>query len=112
MYVTFAVFGTQLKASNTKGQFFSYPSYGDENYGSNLHCAWQLTAQSGHVIHLRLKEFDVEMERVCGYDYVIIRDGNNITAPLLGRVCGKGPAEFVSPGNRMWIKYRTYLTTN
>jgi len=104
MYVTFAVFGTQLKASNTKRQFFSHPSYGDENCGSNLHCVWQLTAQSGHVIHLRLKEFDVEMERVCGYDYVIIRDGNNITAPLLGRVCGKRPAEFVSPGNRMWIK--------
>jgi len=52
------------------------------------------------------------MGNVCGYDYVIIRDGNNSTAPLLGRLCGKEPAEFVSPGNRMGIEFRTDLTTN
>ena len=111
--VTFAACGAQLQASNTKRQFISHPSYGDDNYEPNLHCIWLLTARSGHKIHLRLKEFDVEMEKNCGYDYVIIRDGNNSTAPLLGRVCGKGrPVEFASLGNRMWIEFRTDLTTN
>ena len=111
--VTFAVCGAQLQASNTKRQFISHPSYGDDNYESNLHCIWQLTARSGYKIHLRLKEFDVEMEKNCGYDYVIIRGGNNSIAPLLGRVCGKrAPVEFVSPGDRMWIEFRTDLTTN
>ena len=114
--VTFAVCGAHLQASNTKRQFISHPSYGDDNYEPNLHCIWLLTARSGHKIHLRLKEFDVENEKLCGYDYVMIRDGNNSTAPLLGRVCGQGSPgssrEFVSSGNRMWIEFRTDLTTN
>ena len=112
MYIAFAVCGAQLQASNTRRQFFSHPSYGDDNYESNLHCVWQLTARSGSRIHLRFKEFDVGKENVCGYDYVIIRDGNNSTAPLLGRVCGERSQELVSRGNRMWIQFRTDLTTN
>ena len=111
--VTFAVCGAQLQASDTKRQFISHPSYGDDNYEPNLHCIWQLKAQSDYKIHLRLKEFDVEMEKNCVYDYVIVRSGNNSTAPVLGRVCGKGtPVEFVSTGDRMWIEFRTDLTTN
>ena len=112
--VTFAVCGAQLQASNTKRQFVSHPSYGDDNYEPNLHCIWQLKARSDYKIHLRLNEFDVEMEKKdCGYDYVIIRGGNNSTASVLGRVCGKGtPVEFVSPGDRMRIEFRTDPTTN
>lgn len=112
MHVAFTVCGAQLQASNNKRQFFSHPRYGDDNYESNLQCVWQLTAQAGYRIHVRLKEFDVEMEKDCGYDYVIIRNGNDSTAPLLGRVCGTGPREFVSRGNRMWMEFRTDLTTN
>lgn len=112
MHVAFTVCGAELQASNNKRQFFSHPRYGDDNYESNLQCVWQLTARAGYRIHVRLKEFDVEMDKDCGYDYVIIRNGNNSTAPLLGRVCGTGPREFVSRGNRMWMEFRTDLTTN
>jgi len=111
-----AVCGAQLHSSTNKRQFSSHPSYGDDNYKSNLHCRWLLTARSGYIIRLRFKEFDVENEKLCGYDYVIVRDGNNSTAPLLGRVCGKGSPgssrEFVSSGNRMWIQFKTDLTNN
>ncbi|KAJ7379470.1 Bone morphogenetic protein 1 [Desmophyllum pertusum] len=111
-----AVCGAQLHSSNNKRQFSSHPNYGDDNYKANLHCQWRLTARSGYIIRLRFKEFDVESEKLCGYDYVIVRDGNNSTAPLLGRVCGQGSPgsarEFVSTGNRMWIQFRTDLTTN
>jgi len=110
-----AVCGAQLHASNNKRQFFSHPNYGDDNYNSNLHCVWLLTARSGYVIRLRFKEFDVENEKLCGYDYVVIRDGNNSTSSLLGRVCGQGSPgsarEFVSTGNRMWIQFKTDLTS-
>jgi len=112
-FVPFAVCGAQLHASNNKRQFFSHPNYGDDNYNSNLHCVWLLTARSGYVIRLRFKEFDVENEKLCGYDYVVIRDGNNSTSSLLGRVCGQGSPgsarEFVSTGNRMWIQFKTDL---
>ena len=110
------VCGAQLHSSTNKRQFSSHPSYGDDNYKSNLQCWWLLTARSGYIIRLRFKEFDVENEKLCGYDYVIIRDGNNSTAPLLGRVCGQGSPgssrEFVTSGNRMWIQFRTDLTNN
>lgn len=111
-----AVCSANLHASNNKRQFFSHPSYGSEDYKSSLRCLWRLTTRSGYIIHLRFKEFDVENEKLCGYDYVAIRDGNNKTAPLLGRVCGqvstKPTREFVSTGNRMWIKFQTDLTNN
>lgn len=111
-----AVCSAQLHASNNRRQFFSHPSYGSDNYKSNLECVWRLTTRSGYIIRLRFKEFDVENEKLCGYDYVIVRDGNNSTAPLLGRVCGQGSAkssrEFVSTGNRMWIQFETDLTNN
>ena len=112
----FVVCSANLHASNNKRQFFSHPSYGSEDYKSSLRCSWRLTTRSGYIIHLRFKEFDVENEKLCGCDYVAIRDGNNNTAPLLGRVCGqvstKPTREFVSTGNRMWIKFQTDLTNN
>lgn len=111
-----AVCSANLHVSNNKRQFFSHPSYGSDNYKSNLRCSWRLTTRPGYIIRLRFKQFDVENEKLCGYDYVIIRDGTNNTAPLLGRACGQTSTqsshEFVSTGNRMWIKFETDLTNN
>ena len=116
LYFSIVVCGSQLHASNNKRQFVSHPNYGDDNYKQNTHCLWLLTARSGQVIRLRFKEFDVENERNCGYDYVIIRDGNNNNSSLFRRVCGSASQlsaqEFVSTGNRMWIQFRTDLTKN
>ena len=112
----FVVCSANLHVSNNKRQFFSHPSYGSDNYKSNLRCSWRLTTRPGYIIRLRFKQFDVENEKLCGYDYVIIRDGTNNTAPLLGRACGQTSTqsshEFVSTGNRMWIKFETDLTNN
>lgn len=112
----FVVCSANLHVSNNKRQFFSHPSYGSDNYKSNLRCSWRLTTRPGYIIRLRFKQFDVENEKLCGYDYVIIRDGTNNTAPLLGRACGQtstqSSQEFVSTGNRMWIKFETDLTNN
>lgn len=106
--------GAQLHASSSKRQFFSHPNYVNRSYEPNLHCQWLLTARAGNIIRLRFKEFDLENEKLCGYDYVIIRDGSNSTSPLIERVCGPGSQgasrEFVSTGNRMWIQFRTDLT--
>ncbi|XP_067041555.1 tolloid-like protein 1 [Acropora muricata] len=110
-----AVCGAQLHASNNRRQFFSHPNHKNENYGPNLHCQWLLTARSGYIIRLRFKEFELENEKLCAYDYAIIRDGSNSTSPLIERLCGHGSPnssrEFVSTGNRMWIQFRTDVTT-
>ena len=106
--------GSQLYSSSHKRVFVSHPSYGDANYNSNFHCLWLLTAQSGHVIFLRFKSFDVENERNCGYDNVEIYDGSNSNSPKLGRICGSEsqvfPRSFMSSGNRMFIQFQTDLT--
>lgn len=111
-----AVCGAQLHASNSKRQFFSHPNYGDDNYEPSLHCLWLLTARSGHVIRLRFKEFDVENEKNCAYDNVMIYDGRNNNSLLLGKVCGSASQlsanEFVSTGNRMFIQFRTDLSNS
>lgn len=108
------VCGAQLQSSSNKRQFYSHPNYGDDDYEPNQHCVWLLKARPGHVIRLRFKQFELENETQCTYDYVIIRDGNNGTSPLLGQVCGQGSPgssrEFVSTRNRMWIQFRTDLS--
>ena len=110
-FVLFAVCGAQLHATSNRRKFYSHPAYGDDNYGTNLNCEWLLTTRASHVIRLRFKEFDVDEKNTCGYDYVVIRDGSNSSAPLLGRVCGTAATmdrrEFFSTGNRMWIQFRT-----
>lgn len=110
----FVVCGAQLQSSSNKRQFYSHPNYGDDDYEPNQHCVWLLKARPGHVIRLRFKQFELENETQCTYDYVIIRDGNNGTSPLLGQVCGQGSPgssrEFVSTRNRMWIQFRTDLS--
>ena len=112
---SFIVCGVQLNASNNTRQFLSHPNHKYENYGPNLHCQWLLTARSGYIIRLRFKEFELENEKLCAYDYVIIRDGSNSTSPLIERLCGHGSPnssrEFVSTGNRMWIQFRSDVTT-
>lgn len=53
------------------------------------------------------------MEKNCGYDYVIICDGNNSIVLLFGWVCGKGRlVEFVMGGNWMWIEFWIDLIMN
>ena len=115
MYVTFTVCGAQLHASNNKRQFYSHPRYGDKTYTPNLHCQWNLTAPSDYIIRLRFKEFDVEHEKLCGYDKVDIRDGSNNTHRLCGLKSSDSSSEnleYVSIGNRISIQFRTDLTTN
>ncbi|XP_048589480.1 tolloid-like protein 1 isoform X2 [Nematostella vectensis] len=105
--------GANLNAVSQKRIFYSHPAYGDDNYGPKMKCNWTLTARNGF-IKLRFKEFDIEKEAYCSYDYVNIRDGNSTSSPLLGKQCGssgkKGPLEFVSTGNKMYIEFVTDVT--
>lgn len=101
-----------MNAANQKRIFYSHPAYGDDNYSPSLKCTWKISTRSGQ-IRLRFKEFDLESEKFCSYDVVTVRDGANSTSPLLGKACGnKNPArDFISTGNKMYIQFRTDLTT-
>lgn len=104
--------GADLHASNQKRVFYSHPAYGDDNYEPTRDCIWRITTRSGN-IKLQFKEFDIENEKFCSYDVVTIRDGANSTSPLLGKACGNKNTdrEFISTGNKMYIQFKTDLTT-
>ena len=107
------VCGVNLHAVDHLKSFYSHPAYGDDNYERNMHCTWQIKAKPGYVIELLFTEFDVEKESICGYDYVKIHNGQDMSAPLLGQVCGNSPpSKFTSTNNFLWIEFFTDETTN
>lgn len=107
-FYQFSVCGAELQVSYRKGQFFSHPNYGQYNYEGNADCVWVLKAGRGNGIRLKFKEFDVEGEKNCLYDYVTLRSGSSGNSPLLARICnGVGQRDFVIPGNQMWIEFKT-----
>ena len=71
---------------NTSGYFYSpsYPGY----YLDDVFCTWHITVQSGQTIHLEFQEFRLEEHPMCIDCFVQIFDGQDVTAPSLGRFCG------------------------
>lgn len=73
-----------------------------------MNCAWLITTKPGSVIQLSFKEFEIEREKLCDYDYLAIYNGNSSSSPLLGRRCGFGTSgQFVSTGHQMYMKFVT-----
>ena len=71
---------------NMSGYFYSpsFPGY----YLDDMSCTWHITVQSGHTIHLEFQEFRLEDHPMCRDCFVQIFDGQDVTAPTLGRFCG------------------------
>lgn len=48
----------------------------------------------------------IEAHDHCVYDYLEIRDGNEDSSPLLGKLCGaRMPNDIKSTGNRLYVKF-------
>lgn len=45
-------------------------------------------APEGTFVRLWFQSFDIEHETECDYDYLEILDGDNYSAPVIGRYCG------------------------
>ena len=46
------------------------------NYRPNSNCLWTIEAPKNFTILARFREFHVEREDVCGFDYVMVYTGN------------------------------------
>ncbi|XP_048237900.1 cubilin-like isoform X1 [Haliotis rufescens] len=87
------------------GSFIS-PNY-PMPYGHNAECFWTVTTSLGSTITLTFTDFDIESHTTCGFDYVLVRDGDS-GGNQLARLCGNTiPSPVVSTNNTIWIKYRT-----
>ncbi|XP_063226608.1 cubilin [Bacillus rossius redtenbacheri] len=65
------------------------PTHPDSHlYGNNLDCEWKIQLPVGDRIRLTFVSFSLEDSSSCRFDYLEVRDGGSLDAPLVGRYCG------------------------
>ncbi|CAG2068878.1 unnamed protein product, partial [Timema podura] len=73
-----------------------------------MECEWKIQLPVGERIELTFTAFSLEDSRSCKFDYVEVRDGDNINSPLIGRYCGSQlPPIATSTSNNMVVKFRS-----
>ncbi|XP_056139997.1 membrane frizzled-related protein [Lampris incognitus] len=70
-------------------------------------CTWRISVEDGHVIRLSFKNFSLETQDVCEFDYVEVLDSTNTGAGrVLGRFCGSSlPPDLTSSGPQMTVVF-------
>uniref|UniRef100_A0A3Q2Y1K9 Membrane frizzled-related protein n=1 Tax=Hippocampus comes TaxID=109280 RepID=A0A3Q2Y1K9_HIPCM len=70
-------------------------------------CVWHIAVEEGHVVMLRFKNFSLEAQDVCEFDYVEVHDGSDAGAGrVLGRFCGTTlPPDLTSSGQHMTVLF-------
>ncbi|KAM9861144.1 inactive serine protease PAMR1 [Aulostomus maculatus] len=77
-----------------------------ESYPTNAHCEWRVHVERGRSVELRFSQLSLESDHLCRYDYVEVRDGNDLNSPVIGRFCGDTvPSLIKSSGNNMHILF-------
>uniref|UniRef100_A0A8C4TJD6 CUB domain-containing protein n=1 Tax=Erpetoichthys calabaricus TaxID=27687 RepID=A0A8C4TJD6_ERPCA len=97
--------------TNPTGQLTS-PNY-PNNYPVYRECIYRIIVSVNRQIMLNFTDFALEPTYPsCLYDYVEIRDGGYETSPLTSRYCGTTtPPIIMSHSNRLWIKFRSDMTS-
>uniref|UniRef100_A0A671TG82 Membrane frizzled-related protein n=1 Tax=Sparus aurata TaxID=8175 RepID=A0A671TG82_SPAAU len=70
-------------------------------------CIWYVTVEEGHVIKLSFRNFSLETQDVCEFDYVEVHDSVDTGAGrVLGRFCGTTfPPDLTSSGPHMTVVF-------
>uniref|UniRef100_A0AAZ1XLT6 Membrane frizzled-related protein n=1 Tax=Oreochromis aureus TaxID=47969 RepID=A0AAZ1XLT6_OREAU len=70
-------------------------------------CIWHISVEEGHVITLSFRNFSLETQDVCEFDYVEVHDSVSTGAGrVLGRFCGTTfPPELTSSGPHMTVVF-------
>ena len=88
----------------TPNGLLTSPSYPD-NYPNTADCVYTISQPFGTIIALTFHSMDMESHYFCNYDYLDIRDGTSIDAPVLEKICGTDiPATIKSSQNQVWMK--------
>jgi Zn-dependent metalloprotease len=75
---------------------------GVEKYANNSNCTWLIKPTNARTVTLNFTAFDTELN----YDGVIVYDGSNNTAPVLGRFTGTTlPSAITSTTGSMYIEF-------
>lgn len=75
---------------------------GTDKYANNSQCAWLIQPTTANTITLSFTSFDTELN----YDGVIVFDGANSSAPVLGQFTGTTlPSSVTSTGGSMYVLF-------
>ncbi|XP_022789200.1 uncharacterized protein LOC111328920 isoform X2 [Stylophora pistillata] len=94
---------------NTRGNGEIVTPYHDTVYPNKLNCAWTISLDAEHKdLKLKFTSFELEESINCTADYVIIRDGIDKTAPLIGKYCGKTlPKPITASSQSLYIMFHS-----
>ncbi|KAK6644342.1 hypothetical protein RUM43_000609 [Polyplax serrata] len=84
------------------------PPMEEGRYLKNMDCAWLIRLYGNLRVKIEFTFFRLEDERNCNTDFVEVRDGADVTAPLIGRYCGfVTPPVIESEGNVLFVRFYT-----
>ena len=84
-------------------QVLASPNYPNP-YPGGLECLYTVSAPQGSIITLEIEDFEMEPER----DFILVRDGAGPDAPVLQKLTGSKPPQFVvSTGNQLYVYIQT-----
>ncbi|XP_062407924.1 membrane frizzled-related protein [Sardina pilchardus] len=85
---------------------FSSPNH-PKPYPHQQLCTWHISVEEGHVIRLNFRNFSLETQDVCEFDYVEVHDSADTgDDSVLGRYCGSGlPPDLTSSGTVMTVVF-------
>jgi Zn-dependent metalloprotease len=79
---------------------------GTDKYANNANCAWLIQPTNAKTVTLNFTEFDTELN----YDGVIIYDGSNNIAPILGGYSGTSiPPSITSTTGSMYVEFKSNI---
>lgn len=71
----------------TENRRIDSPNYPLE-YLADRECIWRISVPENRQVALKFQSFELENHDNCAYDYMEIRDGNDVGSQLIGIYCG------------------------